>query len=81
MVNKAQHRLEQWHEMNTRHEKERRQLIEYCKAHKMTQREAADVLGVSLSGLNKWLKNHKVQWWNGPRRKRRTPIRLAPDAE
>jgi DNA-binding NtrC family response regulator len=75
-------RIEKWHEMSKRHKEERRQIIEYCKAHKMTQKDAAAYLGISLSGLNKYIKNNGIRW-DKPRRQLKTPRRakpLAPDA-
>lgn len=75
-------RVEKWYEMSKRHKEERRQIIEYCKAHEMTQKEAAEFLGLSLSGLNKYLKTNSIRWTK-PRRQLKTPRRakpLAPDA-
>lgn len=72
--------LETWHEMSKRHKEERRVLIEYCKAHKMTQKEAAAHMKVSVSGLNKYLKRNKINWHTGPRRKIRWAKPLAPEA-
>lgn len=73
-------RIEKWHEMTKRHKEERRLLLEYCKAHKMTQTEAAEFLEVSLSGLNKYLKNNNIHWHDRRRRKIRVAKPLAPDA-
>ena len=73
-------RIEKWHEMTKRHDEERRLIIEYCKAHKMTQREAAVFLGVSESGLSKYIRNHNIKWFGKRRKERRTARPLAPDA-
>lgn len=75
-------RIEKWHEMSRRHKEERRQIIEYCKAHKMTQKDAAAFLGISLSGLNKYIKNNGIRWHTPKRvqKKPRVAKPLAPDA-
>lgn len=73
-------RIEKWHEMSKRHKEERRQIIEYCKAHKMTQTEAAEYLGISLSGLNKYILNNNIKWWKKRRAEQRKVRKLAPDA-
>lgn len=73
-------RIEKWHEMTKRHEEERRLIIEYCKAHKMTQSAAAQFLGISESGLSKYIKNHGISWFGKKKKPRRTARPLAPDA-
>jgi len=65
------HSIEKWHSMTERHNAERRKLIEYCKAHLLTQKEAADILGISESYLSKYLRTHGIPWWK-QRKKRRT---------
>jgi len=59
MVN---HRIETWPEINKRHTDEKRQLIRYCLAHKMTQTEAAKLLNTSTSNLNKWCHRQNIKW-------------------
>lgn len=73
-------RIEKWNEMTKRHKEERRLIIEYCKAHKMNQTEAAAFLGISLSGLNKYIKNNGIKWTGKPKKPRRTARPLAPNA-
>lgn len=74
-------RIEKWDEMTKRHHEERRLIIEYCKAHKMTQKQAAEFLGTSGSNLSKYLRVHKIGWITKKRKPRRTARKLAPDAE
>jgi transposase len=69
------HRIEQWDAMTKRHLEERKALIRYCLAHQMTQTEAAQILGVSLSGLNKFVARHKIIWPGQFKRKRRSTTR------
>jgi len=59
MVN---HRIETWPEITKRHTEEKKKLLRYCIAYKMTQTEAAKLLDMSLSNLNKWCRRHGVKW-------------------
>ena len=73
-------RIEKWHEMTKRHKEERRKIIEYWKAHQMTQREAAEYLGLSEAGLSKYIRTNNIKWIGKPKKPRRTARPLAPDA-
>jgi DNA-binding NtrC family response regulator len=76
----AHMRIEKWHEMTKRHHEERRLIIEYCKAHNMTQQEAAEFLGTSSPNLSRYMKVHKITWNAKKRKPRRTARDIAKDA-
>jgi len=69
--------VEKWDEMSKRHREERRLIIEYCKAHRMTQREAAAFLQTSEANLSKYLRRNKIQWHTKKRKQERTITQLS----
>lgn len=54
--------IEQWDEMGERHFREKYQALQSLNQSGYTQTEAAQLLGMSLTRLNNWVRAFNIKW-------------------